>query len=93
MYAICDYNRNNPVISGLSLTPADVYNLTSQGLPVKTSQQADEYFLDGDTNPSIDVPLEFSRGVDINTLWETQRDTRKKVHKLEKLYHTNINID
>lgn len=64
------------VQSGLALTPADVLRAAEQGIPVSSSSSSN--FIDGQPNPSWDIPLDEQRGIDIGHLWQEQMNAKKK---------------
>lgn len=81
------------VVRGLALTPADCMRRTEKGLPIQSATQSDEYFLEGSTECSYDVPLQYQRGIDINTTWEEQMSSREHFRKAGKYDKYNINIE
>lgn len=66
------------VQSNLALTPAQMEQMTFQGRAI--ASQSLELFAQYPRLPLQDgLPLEFRRGVDINTAWEAQQVAREKV--------------
>lgn len=65
-----------PVKGGLSITPSEMYRLASQGVPVTNANLP---FLDGDTNPSWNIPADRVRGIDVAELWQLQQDSKGKI--------------
>lgn len=71
---------------GLAVTPSDMSNMLSRGIPI-SAQINEELFFDGLDNPSFDIPIEEQRGVDVNDVWLAQRQARSKLisaHKRDK---------
>lgn len=81
--------NDDPVVSGLSITPSDIERLARQGVPV--SVPSANQFLPADNQIGWDVPPEFQRDMDRNSAWELQESTRLKllnrVKHDKKLYH------
>lgn len=74
------YSSTNVVVrSGLSITPAQVYERAKGGIPVAEQVTSEGQFDEGDYNIGYDVPLQFQRGVDMNILWDAQRTSRKQL--------------
>lgn len=67
-----------PVQSGLAITPADMLIASQNGIPISAQLQSAS-FQDGEANPSMDLPLDLQRGVDMNQLWEAQKGIHRKV--------------
>lgn len=66
------------VDSSLAMTPAQMQNLTSQGRAVSlASLEGVSYY--GNEQDVRDMPLEYTRGIDINTLWQESRRSDKKI--------------
>lgn len=90
----CTYGRmNKPVQSGLALTPAQVMQAAENGVPIKTSIQNDEYFYEGSTENSFDIPVHYRRGVDINDCWECSRTSHKSLKRISKQNNVSINLE
>lgn len=68
--------NNHVVQSGLAITPSQIYERVKKGIPVGDNFSNDSQFIDGDENCGYEVPIVFRRGVDINTLWNEQEDSR-----------------
>lgn len=68
------------VQSHLTLTPAQMYGMALQGKPISTFQLPESEFDNGviDEAENICVPLEEMRGVDVNDLWQNQKDIETK---------------
>lgn len=72
-------NRVEPeeiVRNGLTTTPAQMLSLAQDGIPI--ASQCETTFHDGVENPSWDVPLESTRGVDIADLWTARQYVIRK---------------
>lgn len=73
----CKRTKNDiPVKGGLSVTPSEMYRMASQGIPVSNANLP---FVEGDANPSWNIPAERMRGIDVAELWQLQQDSRAKV--------------
>lgn len=70
------------VKDGLVVTPSEMARKVDLGIPVSVSTS--DTFYDGDLNPTWDVPLERTRGVDPATLWNEQKNIRSKFVKAHK---------
>lgn len=85
VYADCSKCDGYPIVRpGLAVTPALVEQMTANGVAV--SAQSSLPFVDGDVNPSWDMPLYNYRGVDMVDLWSAQRDARDHIRN-----HHNAN--
>lgn len=59
-------------------TPAEMADMVSRGIPV--SNFVSECFNDGSPSSTFDdLPLEHTRGIDVNEVWNAQQDSRKKL--------------
>lgn len=74
------------VQSGLSVTPAEMMNLSKQGIPVSAQQVSASY--DGKTTYDYGVDAEYKRGVDINDLWNTKQSAKDKLRQLKSKINT-----
>lgn len=72
-----------PVKGGLSVTPAEMFDMARRGIPVTTAN-LDMQFNDGEVNPSWDIPVDRQRGVDIGEIWQTSMDVKRKVKSAYK---------
>lgn len=74
--------RVTHVQSGLSVTPAQMLQDASLGIPIK-SRFDDSSFYDGDSSMSVGIdPLE-RRGVDINDAWNAQQDAKTRLQRAQ----------
>lgn len=64
------------VQSGLALTPSDIERMANQGIAVSTP--AAEQFT-YDNSDSWDVPLEYSRDADRNSIWELSQISKQRI--------------
>lgn len=67
-----------PVKGGLSVTPSEMMRMASQGIPISNANLP---FVDGDKNPSWNIPAENVRGIDVAELWTLQQDSKAKIVK------------
>lgn len=63
-------------IPNLSVSPAEMMQMSENGIPVSSANAA--LFNDGSPNPSWDIPLDRTRGVDPADLWQARQSIRKK---------------
>lgn len=68
------------VVNDLAVTPADMHQMTARGIPI--SAQNESLFYDGDTLSSVELDLEYRRGIDVNDLWDAEKDSRSKILSL-----------
>lgn len=71
------------VDSSLSMTPAQMQRLTSQGRAVSLANLENVSFFGNEIDVK-DMPLEYTRGIDVNTLWEQSRISEKKIKDFSK---------
>lgn len=76
-------NGEDSVDSLLAMTPAQMQRLTSQGRAVSLSNLENVSFF-GNEIDVHDMPLEYTRGIDVNTLWEQSRISEKKIKDFSK---------
>lgn len=72
------------VIPNQSVTPAQMLDMAKQGIPISSDNAA---AIDGELNPSWDLPLEKQKHIDPADLWQAQQSVRKKIrdaHAREK---------
>ncbi len=90
-FAHANYSKDSiKVQSHLTLTPAQMYGMALQGKPISSFQLPESDFDPGviDEAENISVPLEEMRGVDVNDLWQNQKDIETKF----KIYRNKKNI-
>lgn len=71
------------VDSSLAMTPSQMQNLTSQGRAVSMANLENVSFFGNEIDVK-DMPLEYTRGIDMNTLWEQSRISEKKIKDFAK---------
>lgn len=79
----CKERHESPVMGGLAHTPAEMYKLIEQGIPVSagnTQLNANQ----GIANPTWDIPLERRRNVDICDIWTRQQTARTNLRNAGK---------
>lgn len=67
--------NDQPVISGQSVTPAQIERLAKQGIPVSVPNADQFMFLDS----GRDVPPELKVDADRNTLWEASQRAKHRI--------------
>lgn len=72
-----------PVVPDLAITPSQMLSMAEKGLPISNQSLASEYF-DGDVNIGWEVPLDRQRNVDVNEMWNKERDVRKAMKEMTK---------
>lgn len=72
--------NDDPVISGLSVTPSEIARLAAQGIAVNSANASN--FL-----PPTDAPLapEDRRDADRNSMWELSHRSRTRILKARKV--------
>ena len=84
--AICVHHEGEPVVqNGLAITPKRMYELTMKGIPIseQTAQYQNQYH-DGCKNPPNQVEVIFQRNVDINDVWNAQKDAQQMIKNLDQ---------
>ena len=72
------------VRSDQAITPAQMADLTARGRAVSmASLEQSAYYDDGLTDPEM-MPLENTRGIDENILWEQAEATKEKIDEFKK---------
>lgn len=69
--------------SRLAMTPAMMMSLTNQGRSVSLASLADYSYFTNEPHVE-DMPLENTRGVDMNILWSHAKDATNKLKKFSK---------
>lgn len=72
-----------PVQQDLAMTPSQMDVMRRKGVPISQSN-LDGMFYEGDTNSSMDVPLDMQRGVDLGMLWQESKEAGSKLAKSRK---------
>lgn len=78
----CNIHRgeNDPIVqNGLSLTPAQMLELTRQGFSISAQNARMLSEVRPDSFARLDVPLEFRRGFDIADGYQAQQEVHRKV--------------
>lgn len=88
-FAHANYSKDSiKVQSHLTLTPAQMYGMALQGKPISTFQLPESEFDNGviDEAENISVPMEEKRSVDVNDLWQNQKEieTKFKIYRNKK---------
>lgn len=88
---------DNPVISGLSLEPSEMWAMMQQGKPISAYMLSDDLFDDGlpssELNVSDGVPIHRQRGVDVASIWQNDRTIRRKLRDGYQLYKQTANSE
>lgn len=66
---------DEPVISGLAITPSDIERLARQGIPVSVPNANAFYSIDS----GLSVPPELRVDADRNTLWEKSKEAKARI--------------
>lgn len=78
----CPFNDYRPINSeltvrnGLAVTPSQMMDMTQRGISISNSNLD---YLEGTPNPSATVPIEQSRGVDVNDVWQASQTAKKRL--------------
>lgn len=71
-----------PIVQNdLAVTPSQMVQMMSDGIPITTQNLHPELFFDGDTNPSFEIPIDQQRGIDVADCWEASQDIRARAKK------------
>lgn len=79
-------SSDDPVISGLSITPSDIERLSRQGIPVSVPNADSFYHIDS----GYDVPPELKVDADRNSLWETSQRSRIRIMRARRKEHDHL---
>lgn len=71
---------DEPVVSGLAITPSDIEKLARQGVPVSVPNANNFYSIDS----GLEVPPELKVDADRNTLWELSQQSKARIMKARK---------
>lgn len=80
-FKVCNFKREKgdiPVYNALTTTPAEMYNSMINGEPIASYLAPNEFFDDGTSASTFEVPLFSRRGVDIEDVWNEEIDAKKK---------------
>lgn len=78
--AVKRVDSDEPVVSGLSITPSDIERLARQGVPVSVPNANSFYNIDS----GLEVPPELKVDADRNTLWELSQQSKARIMKARK---------
>lgn len=71
--------ENEPIVqNGLAITPTDMYELQQKGIPISVPSLG-ELYDEGYSNLDFTPPLEYTRGVDLNDLYEAGQKGRERL--------------
>lgn len=73
----------DPVISGLSVTPAQIEQMARNGIPVSVPNASNFFTVDS----GRDVPPELRVDADRNTLWETSQAAKARIMRARRKEH------
>lgn len=73
----------NDVVSGLSYSPADMANLTSQNRSIKM-HELDAFALYDNLPSDAPMPLDYQRGIDENMLWNAAGRSHDKLNEFHR---------
>lgn len=80
---ICSTDSESKTRPNLAYTPAQMADMVARGLPV--SSFVESSFNDGSSSTTFDdLPIEHTRGIDINDVWNAQQDSRHKFAQANK---------
>lgn len=76
-----------PVKNGLAMTPANMALLTAAGQSVSLSAMENATYYDSQLGVKHcdNMPLEYTRGIDENVLWQASMDAKQKIRKVKKV--------
>lgn len=84
VFASTPFNKynvgENPVQSGLSLTPSDIEKLANKGVAVSTPS-ADMFQFDSDSSTGFEIRPEYLRDSDRNSMWELSKRSKNNILK------------
>lgn len=73
-----------PVHGALAYTPAEMFEMWKQGVPISNENMGTPTF-ESDTTV-WNIPIERQRGVDIADVWQTQQTARKRMKQAGKRF-------
>lgn len=79
--------KNEKLQAGLSYTPAQMWQMTKEGVPVSTDN-SNQFFYEGSVDLEWEPTAERLRGIDPATLWNMQQDAKKKARHAYKSART-----
>lgn len=74
------------VQGGLAYTPSDMLRASRDGRAIAPANMSDDYFSETDNKSSNDfsTPPEYTRGVDVNDMWEAAQEAKRKIRKARR---------
>lgn len=77
-------HENDPVVqNGLAVTPSQMADLASRGIPISTQNAAS--FTSNDVGRfDFDVPMEHTRGIDMAEMWQKREDVKSKFRETKR---------
>ena len=83
--AICKRKKGElPVHGNLAYTPAEMFEMWKQGVPISNVNMGTPTFESDQT--FWNIPIERQRGVDIADVWQTQQTARKRMKQAGKRF-------
>lgn len=73
-----------PVHGNLAYTPAEMYEMWKQGIPISNENSGQPTFEPEQT--VWNIPIERQRGVDIADVWQAQQTARRRVKQAGKRF-------
>lgn len=73
-----------PVHGNLAYTPAEMFDMWKQGVPISNENMGTPTFESDQT--VWNIPIERQRGVDIADVWQTQQTARKRMKQAGKRF-------
>lgn len=79
-------SSEDPVISGLSVTPSQIEQMARNGIPVSVPNASNFFTVDS----GRDVPPELRVDADRNTLWETSQAAKARIMRARRKEHDHL---
>lgn len=79
MIRSCKITSKERVQPGLSLTPSEIEHLTARGQAAAVGSLESAMYFDPVNIDKNDIPVQYRRGVDLNTVWRASRNASKKI--------------
>lgn len=77
--SICKRREDETMVQpNLAVTPSKMMKMAEHGVAISSDLNSSN-FVDGDKNPSWDIPLERLRGIDMADLWQTRQAIKSKI--------------
>ncbi len=86
------HKRNDSVIvhPNLAVTPPQMLDMASHGIPIHSQINESLFSDDADQNTKY-IPAELRRGANLTTVWSSQCDARKKFASVKSVSQTSTN--